>query len=117
MKLAALILPLAATLLLQGCASELDTSVERSSEADDGQSAVTEPVSGIDKEALAAIIGLGSQVGVFYYPDKIDRRQLSAAPVKLCEARGAKVVEVEDTDLRHPEEWPGARHLVVRCSR
>ncbi|WP_170551636.1 hypothetical protein [Ruegeria atlantica] len=116
MRLTPFILSLAATLLLQGCVSEHGSTVDQSAVIGNEQPAGIEPISGIDKKALATVIGIGSQIGVFYYPDKIDRKQLDAAPARLCAERGAKVYEIEDADLHHPEELPGARHLVVRCT-
>jgi hypothetical protein len=80
-----------------------------------------EPVTGISKSALAGVMGLSGitgehQFGIFFYPDKIDKAQLSAAPARLCASRGWRLLSAEDKPLQHPEEMPGVRQLVVRCS-
>lgn len=86
--------------------------------------AVTEPTassgdieqnSGINKNALLAIQAMGSQIGVFYYPDRIDPAQKAAAPARLCASRGQQLESFRDAELHHPEEMPGAMHLVIYC--
>jgi hypothetical protein len=95
---------------LLGCVSETSTK-----EAPKPVDSSIEPVSGISKDALAAVMAIGPQVGIFFYPDKIDPAQKAAAPAKVCAAQKRKVDSFKDVPLVHQEEMPGARHLVVYC--
>lgn len=80
----------------------------------------TEPVSGISRNALAAIVGMsdgGKELlyNVLYYPAEADRAQLAAAPARICRSRGKSVISAEDRSLEHASEFPGTRKLVIRC--
>jgi hypothetical protein len=77
-----------------------------------------EPQSGIATDAVLAVSYMGSErfFVVFYLPTRIDAKEEAAAPAKPCASRGLKVAKVEDKPLEHPEEMPGTRKLVVRCT-
>ncbi|MEO8531591.1 MAG: hypothetical protein ABI459_10220 [Deltaproteobacteria bacterium] len=74
-----------------------------------------DPLTGIDRSALAAVIGLGKQVSVIYDPKKIDPAQKAAAPALACKKRGSGIESVVDKLPEHPESLPGLRHLVIYC--
>ena len=99
--------------VLAGCAPPSEPAATIGAPAQTSGS--QEATSGIDKSALAAVMALGPQVGIFFYPDKIDPAQKAAAPAKVCAAQGRTVDSFKDVPLEHPESLPGARHLVVYC--
>jgi hypothetical protein len=79
-----------------------------------------EPVSGIRKDSLVGIQGIGDSggemlYGVFYVAKTANPAELKAAPARICASRGYKLVSAEDKPLEHPEELPGVRKLMVRC--
>ena len=79
-----------------------------------------EPVSGISKSALVAIMGIpdgGDEklYGIFYIADKIDPAQLAAAPERICASRGLSLISARDLPLEHESEMPGVKKYMVRC--
>ena len=79
-----------------------------------------EPVSGISRSALVAIMGIpdgGDEklYGIFYVADKIDPAQLAAAPERICASRGLSLISARDLPLEHESEMPGVKKYMVRC--
>lgn len=79
-----------------------------------------EPATGIAKSSLLIVQSLGSSIGpgtyaIVYFPDKIDRAQLRAAPARLCAARGKTLVSARDRASEPRHSLPGTRLTLVTC--
>lgn len=78
-------------------------------------SADIDPASGMNLDSIVAISTIENKVVVFFVAARADQAQLSAAPAKLCAARGMRLASFEVKNLEHPETMPGVRKLVATC--